>query len=54
MVIGNIFEMLVIKAVQDWLAAIWMVNHLQVDHWWLLGIPLILELRANLNTCPGA
>ena len=55
----NVFEMLVVEAIQNWLVAIGVIDYLQVDHWRLLctiarKFPLRLELRPDLDTCPGA
>ena len=59
LVVGNVFEVFIVEAIQDWLVAVWVVDHLQVDHWRLLGaitreFPLWLELLPDLDTRPGA
>ena len=58
-VICNVFEVFIIKAIQDWLVAVGVIDHLQVDHWRLLGaitreFPLWMELLSDLDTRPGA
>ena len=56
-VISYIFEMFIVEAIQNWLVAIWMINYLEIDHWWLLSgvVPMLsiwVELLSKLNSRP--
>ena len=55
-VICDVFEVFIVKTIQDWLIAVWVIDHLQVDHRRLFGaitheFPLRMELLSNLDTC---
>ena len=54
-VICDVFEVFIVKTIQDWLIAVGVIDHLQVDHWRLFGaitheFPLRMELLSNLDT----
>ena len=60
MIVCNVFEVLIIETIQNWLVAIWRVDYLQIDHGYGFGrsysgtkFAFVLEVLNNLSTGPS-